>query len=60
MEEVALQPQEGNASLPDEINESKSTSSINMHNMLDVLERLGYSFRILPTEKVFILVSAGT
>ena len=59
MEDVALQPEEGNASLPEEINESKSSSFINMHCMLNVLERLGHNFRIPPTEKV-LLVSAGT
>ena len=59
MEEVALQPEEGNAGLLEEINESKSSSFINMHSMLDVLESLGHNLRILPTEKV-LLVSAGT
>ena len=46
MEEVALQPEEGNASLTEAINESKSSSLINMHSMLDVLERLGHSFTL--------------
>ena len=63
MEEVALQPEEGNASLPEETNESKSSSFINMNSMSDVLERLGHNFRIPPprppTKKV-LLVSAGT
>ena len=48
MEEVALQPEEGNASLPEETNESKSSSLINTHSMLDVLERLEHNFRIPP------------
>ena len=31
-----------------QILESKNSSFINMHSMLDVLERLGHNFRILP------------
>ena len=50
IEEVTLQPEEGNVSLPEEINESKSSSFINMHGLLDVLERLGHNFRI-PLQK---------
>ena len=53
MEDVALQPEEGNASLPEEINESKSSAFINMHCMLDALERLGHNFRISPQKSCY-------
>ena len=54
MEDVALQREEGNASLLEEINESKSSSFINMHCLLDVLERLGHNFRIPPQKSSYL------
>ena len=66
MEDVALHWEEGNASLPEKTIESKSSFFINIHSMLDVLERLGHNFRIPPpppppTEKVLLVsLSAGT